>query len=170
MSIQVQNSTCAQPVSSMPPSEPSGNLGDDCHLRIYHRPAGGLPVPNYPPEKAFHITLAVNMCRRLLQLHRTRQAFRNIESAYIEACIKTSFSPWWIPDRLLNDNQTTDSFINEMVNFFPLVYVDNDMRDPFTRGFSPVLSWQSRFKGSEQSIHINGTVSGIPAMLYDVIP
>lgn len=109
----------------------------------------GQPVNIIPYDEnaATYVAVSISICRGMLKTSRVKDAFKKFAEAY---------------DPKLPKDGIVETFINKILERFPLVFVDNSMENPDLIACHFRRAWRDEgygFDPRKQGILINGPVS-----------
>lgn len=132
---------------------------------IWHRDENGATDIRYAEEgdgkdnMATHVVASINICRGMLRQPRVKEAFVELARQYCQVA-----HGGWMDSQ--GSSSTThvqgyaNTFIEKILNTFPLVFVEYSLTNPDNMGYQPRRSWRPPFEPRNPSILINGKVSG----------
>lgn len=131
----------------------------NCHdFRVYHIDESGKPDYQYAANSMMMncVTDAINLARQILSREHLQKAFR----ALANRCLQTQ--PELCIIREEGVGRAVDEFIIQVCTTteFPVVFVDDTLRNPSLRGYASRRPYDGIFNFSDQYIGLNGSVSG----------
>lgn len=122
---------------------------------IWHRDSNGRPDETYQPTSglAGPIVDSINICRWMLAHGKVVEAFNKLGRDYGKGRPNTWYK---------NKNQAANIFIKQILETFPLVFVDDTVREPKCGAIHKRRKWDApHFEPLNQSILLNGPASGV---------
>lgn len=134
---------------------------DASAFTIWNRDANGRPNYQYPANPSQNsiinpIVKCINICRGMLTQPKVRQAFMDVAGKYDHQ----GAWYWRNPSPFRDTDQVTDVFIAKIRARFPLVFLDYTLENPDYLGCHHRRIWDGDFNPLNQSIVVNGQVSG----------
>ena len=121
---------------------------------IFHREKSGKSdrIFSYEDDEAIYILAATNICRELLKLEKSRQAFKEIAQGFKDENLVGCWYKNW------NMEDVVNKFIEMMLELFPWLFSDDGMPNPGLNGCHYRRDYD-KFFTRKQAICLNGSVS-----------
>ena len=122
---------------------------------IWHRDSNGKPDETYQSKDglAGPVVDSINICRWMLGQEKVFEAFTKLARDYTKGRPK-----YWYKSH----NEATHVFIKQILETFPLVFVDDTVREPKCGAIHKRRKWVAPyFEPLNQSILLNGPASGV---------
>lgn len=129
---------------------------------IWHRDSSGKPDETYQSSSgmAGPVVECINIARHFLAHSKVIHGFDQLGGKYSEE----HPNAWYLdtPNAVANTAHMGRVFIRKILKTFPLVFVDDTLRDPGCGAQHERRPWDGTdFDPLDQSIQINGQVSGV---------
>ena len=128
-------------------------------LTVIHRDRHGKPDFIYPCDGGVVtcVNASANICRGMLRNMKIRSAFLSFIREFNRS------QPKWYHEAshgFESYEDVVDSFITTILAIFPVVYIDDSLDNPDRLGGHLRREWDVDFQPYDQSIDLNGSVSG----------
>ena len=131
-------------------------------VKLYVRDSTGKLSQQYRSESymATCATMAVNVCRVMLETTRLFHAFTELATRYRELQPQACFLP----------RASTIDFLVSIEEDFPRIFVDDRITNSSIHGYHEGRVWYANFRPSDQCICLNGKVIGSSAPIERHVP
>lgn len=129
---------------------------DTAAFIIFSSTENGKPdrICPYDESTVTQLLVSINVCREMLALPEVHQAFQQLAEDFNTA--NQNQNPWYTESQLKN---SAEFFIAKIRAGFPLVFIDNSIKNPNFLGCHFRHGWEQSFQTQQQAIVINGWVS-----------